>query len=62
MFLDYYDTKVFFGKIIPIEKLEQHEKMDLWENTKEIEGRENRVDACKVLWVMCYMAQKKQTA
>lgn len=61
MFLDYYETKVFFGKITPIEKIDQTEKIGLWEQTKEFTDRDTRIEACKVLWVMCYMATKRQT-
>jgi hypothetical protein len=59
MFLDFYATKVFLGKLEPIEKLPQEDKMKLWELTKEFPDKETRIEACKIYWTMEYMAAQK---
>ena len=59
MFLDYYDTKVFMGKLIPLEELPQDVKLELWEMTKEFLNKETRIQACKVLWVMNKLAENE---
>ena len=58
MFLDFYDTKIFMGKMIKIEELPKDVKLELWAMSEEFTNKETRVDACKVLWVMNYMADE----
>jgi hypothetical protein len=59
MFLDFYDTKVFLKKMLPIEELPKDVKIELWEMANEFQNKETRIEACKVLWVMNYMAENK---
>lgn len=56
IFLDWYDTKVWGGKIEPIEKLEQLAKQEYWDATKGLGDKETRVTAVKVLYVMTILA------
>lgn len=59
MFLDWYDTKVFMGKLQPIEKMPQEDKLEYWNATAEFPNQETRIEAVKVLYVMAYMANLK---
>lgn len=57
IFLDWYDTKIFMGKIDPIEKLDQEVKQEYWDATKGLGDKETRIKAVKVLYVMTILAQ-----
>ncbi len=61
MFIDYYDTKVFMGKMLPLEKLPQDVKLELWDMTREFPNKETRIQACKVLWVMNKLAENEHS-
>lgn len=61
MFLDFYETKVFLKKMLPIEELPKDVKLELWEMANEFPNKETRIEACKVLWVMNKLAENEHT-
>lgn len=56
VFLEYYESKVFFNKIVPIEKLTTQEKNQLWEYSGTIcSEKEERIKVCKVSYIIDYL-------
>jgi hypothetical protein len=57
-----YNSRVFTQKIIPIEKLSEEEKIELWEQTKAYaKGRLNKtelIELAKAVWCLANILDK----